>query len=300
MNHRLPPLIPLRAFEAVGRTGSIRAAASELSVSHSVISHHLNTLQQQLRVRLIQARGRGIELTAEGMMFQEQITRSFDIIARATSGLGKGVAGRTLTIWCGSALAERKLMPSLPELGARLPSVEILLCPSNLRPNLVVGEADIEIAALDDITCDSGVSAELLVRPRVFPVASPAFLARHPEAVTVESLARLPLLHENSTKQWERWLGSIHMGSFERLSGMRLWNDQLAIQAARLGQGIALSNDALVLDDLAAGHLVEPFPSFVRLGGYYVLTKSSRWRDPDIVATRDWLHQVCWPTSSPA
>ena len=277
----------------MGRTGSIRAAASELSVSHSVISHHLNTLQQQLRVKLIQARGRGIELTTEGMMFQDQITRSFDIIARATSGLARGAVDRTLKIWCGPGLAERKLMPSLPELEAKLPGVEIALCPTKLRPNLAVGEADLEIAALDHITSDSQVSAELLLRPRLFPVASPAFLARYPEATTIESLARLPLLHEDSTKQWERWLAAARAGAFEQLSGMRLWNDQLTIQAARLGQGIALSNDALVSDDLAAGHLVESIPSNVRLWGYYVLTKSSRWRDPDIVATRDWLHHVC-------
>lgn len=299
MNRRLPPLVPLRAFEAVGRTGSIRAAASELSVSHSVISHHLTTLQQQLRVKLIQARGRGIELTSEGRMFQEQITRSFDIIARATSGLASGAVERTLTIWCGPGLAERRLMPSLRELEAKLPGVEIVLCPSIQRPGLAVGEADVEIAALDDVTFDSRVRAELLLRPRVFPVASPAFLDRYPEATKIEALATLPLLHEDSTKQWERWLGATHAGSFEQLSGIRLWNDHLTIQAARIGQGIALSNDALVSDDLAAGHLVEPIASNVRLWGYYILAKSSRWRDPDILATRDWLHYVFWRTPSP-
>jgi DNA-binding transcriptional LysR family regulator len=272
----------------------------ELSVSHSVISHHLNTLQQQLHVKLIRARGRGIELTTEGMLFQDQITRSFDIIARATSGLAGGVADRTLTIWCGPGLAERRLIPSLPELEVKLQGVEIVLCPTTLRPNLAVGEADLEIVALNHMTSDPQVSAELLLRPRVFPVASPAFLARYPEASTIDSLARLPLLHEDSTKQWERWLGAAHAGSFEPLSGMRLWNDQMTIQAARLGQGIALSNDALVSEDLAAGHLVEPIRSNVRLWSYYVLTKSSRSRDPDIVAAREWLQHVCLRTQQSA
>jgi DNA-binding transcriptional LysR family regulator len=158
----------------------------------------------------------------------------------------------------------------------------------------------LEIAALNHMTSDPQLSAELLLRPRVFPVASPAFLARYPDAITVESLARLPLLHEDSTKHWERWLGAVHVCSFDQLSGLRLWNDQLTLQAARLGQGIALSNDALVSEDLAAGHLVEPIRSDVRLWGYYVLTKSSRWRDPDIVAAREWLQHVCLRTQQPA
>ncbi|HEY0328292.1 MAG TPA: LysR substrate-binding domain-containing protein [Rhodopseudomonas sp.] len=294
MSRRLPPLIPLRAFEAVGRTGSIRAAAEELSVSHSVVSHHLQTLQQQLRVKLVRARGRGIELTSEGIRFQDEIARSFDLIAQATSNLAGAPAERTLKIWCRPGLADRKLMPWLPELRAKLPGREIVLCPTNLRPDLAAGEADVEVTSLNHMTSDPRLAAELLLRPRVFPVASPDLLACYPQTTTAESLARMPLLHEDTTKQWERWFGAVHPGAFDRpLCGMRLWNAQLTIQAARLGQGVALSNDALVSEDLAAGELIEPMSSNVRLWGYYVLTTSSRWRDPDIVVVREWLHDVC-------
>ncbi|MBB5046926.1 DNA-binding transcriptional LysR family regulator [Rhodopseudomonas rhenobacensis] len=293
MSRRLPPLIPLRAFEAVGRTGSIRAAAEELSVSHSVVSHHLQTLQQQLRVKLVQARGRGIELTPEGIRFQEEIARSFDQIAQATCNLGGAPADRTLKIWCRPGLAERKLMPSLPDLRAKLRDRDIVLCPTNLRPDLTAGEADVEVTSLHHISSDTRLSAELLSRPRVFPIVSPGFLARYPEVTKFESLTRMPLLHEDSTKQWERWLCAVRPGSFDQLCGVRLWNAQLTIQAARLGQGIALSNDALVSEELAAGDLVEPIASNVRLWGYYVLSKASRWRDPAIVVVREWLHDIC-------
>ena len=41
------------------------------------------------------------------------------------------------------------------------------------------------------------------------------------------------------------------------LRGPRLWHAHLAIEAARLGQGIALANRFLVEEDLTADRLVE-------------------------------------------
>jgi LysR family glycine cleavage system transcriptional activator len=294
MSRRLPSLIPLRAFEAVGRTGSMRAAAEELSVSHSVISHHLQTLQEQLGIKLIQARGRGIVLTPQGEMFQAEVARSFEIIAQATAELSTAAA-RTLKIWCRPGLAYRRLMPRLPELEAQLPELEIVLRPTDARPALANGEADVEIAYLDHLPRDPELFAELLARPRVFPVASPAFLDRLPEACTIEALAGLPLLHEDTTKHWEHWLQAAKVAVSGPLRGTRLWHAQMAIEAARLGQGIALATDILVSEELKTSALVEPVPSDVKLGGYYLLTKSARWLDRDIIVVRQWIYDSCAP-----
>jgi DNA-binding transcriptional LysR family regulator len=76
------------------------------------------------------------------------------------------------------------------------------------------------------------------------------------------------------------------------LRGPRLWHAHLAIEAARLGQGIALANRFLVQEDLAAGRLAEVIPSNVRLGGYYLIAPAGQWRDPSILALRIWLKSV--------
>ena len=55
----------------------------------------------------------------------------------------------------------------------------------------------------------------------------------------------------------------------------------LAIEAARLGQGVALANEMLVEDDLSTGALVEVVPSDLRLCGYYLsLPAAARWDEP--------------------
>lgn len=293
---RLPPLIPLRAFEAVGRTGSVRGAAEELCVSHSVISHHLHALQTQLGVKLVKTRGRGIELTPEGAAFQREITRSLNIIAQATTDLS--ATGHSMKIWCAPELVSRRMLPRLPELQACMPDLDIVLTPTLTRAALSRGEADLEIAYLDRLPPDPNTAAELLVRPRVFPVASPSFLQRCPEARRLDALAQLPLLHEDTTQRWEHWLEVAQAGDPGPLHGVRLSNADLTIEAARLGHGLALANDLLVVRELASGELVEAVVSDVRLGAYYVTTESSRWLDRNIVLLREWLRDACLETTA--
>lgn len=290
MRRRLPSLIPLRAFEAVGRTGSVRGAAEELCVSHSVISHHMHALQLQLGVKLVRTRGRGIELTPEGMAFQHEVMRSFDIIAQATTNLSRTRGSMRLS--CSPGFANRLLLPRLPELQARLPELEIVLTPMLTRQAPGRGEADVEIAYLDERPRDANSVAELLVRPRVFPVASPAFVERSPEAREIAAFAGLELLHEDSTQYWEQWLEAAHAPGSGRLRGTRLGHAGLTLEAARLGHGLALANDVLVTRELAAGDLVEPVVTDIRLGAYYFITASPRRRERAIVVLREWLHQA--------
>jgi DNA-binding transcriptional LysR family regulator len=48
------PLASLKAFEAAGRTGSFRAAASELNLSPSAISHAIRKLEASLGIALFE------------------------------------------------------------------------------------------------------------------------------------------------------------------------------------------------------------------------------------------------------
>ena len=63
---RLPPLNPLRAFEAAARHLSVKAAAEELSVTPGAVSQMIRTLETHLGVQLFERVNRGILLTAAG------------------------------------------------------------------------------------------------------------------------------------------------------------------------------------------------------------------------------------------
>lgn len=291
MSWRLPPLIALRAFESVGRTGSVRAAGEELAVSHTVISRHIKNLEARLGVALLAPSGRGLALTPAGQRYHAQVSEAFDLIGKATLAL-HGNAKRTLDIWCIPGLAHRCLLPLFPDLQANLPNVDILLRPTLSRPDLVHGKADIEIAYLRTPESGDGVRFEVLAKPRVFPVANPAMCARHRRVERVEDLLELPLLHEESFDQWIDWFRAVGLKELPTLNGPRLWHAHLTLEAARLGQGVAIANDLLVEKDLVDGSLMEVFPSEVCLGAYYFFAAGSRWSEPGIVAVREYLKSV--------
>src|SRR3569833_1086234 len=279
---RLPSLIALRAFEAVGRTGSVRRAGDERSVSHSVVARHLQFLQRSLGVALVRAEGRGIAQTSAGQLFHAEVMQAFDIIARATTTIRPG-ARPTLNIWCIPGDANRRLLSRLPELTGPPRNWDINLQPPLSHPALLRGEADAELVYADTVDTRGPLMAEALLRPRVFPVASPAYLARYPAITGLPDLAKASLIHEESTEQWERWFALAGHAAPAPLRGQRLWHAHLAIEAARYGQGAALANEVLVDDDLRSGALVEVIPSSIYMESYQLVALKERWDDPAIV-----------------
>jgi LysR family transcriptional regulator, glycine cleavage system transcriptional activator len=288
---RLPPLVALRAFEVVGRSGSVRAAAAELGVSHSAISRHIQNLQHSLGVVLVQGSGRGVALTEAGRDFHAKISRAFDAITHAAGSLR--LSGPSpLNIWCVDGLAGW-LVARLAGLSYALDNRDINLRTIASRADLANMEADAIIDYCDDdIEVDAALVVFPLYRPRVFPVASPTFLAR---CAPIEGVADLPgsvLLHEESTWQWERWLELAGVSDPPQLRGHRFSNAWLAIEAARCGHGIALANDILASHLLQSRALVEVASSDVCVGAYQFFARKKMWTNPAIVMLQHWLERA--------
>jgi LysR family transcriptional regulator, glycine cleavage system transcriptional activator len=291
---RLPSLNAIRAFEAVGRTGSVKAASDELAVSPTVVSRHLRNLQLDLGVALVEAHGRGLLLTVAGEAFHQQIRRAFDIMRQANEDI-RPTARRTLRIWCMPGIANRRLLARLPLLESRLPNHDINLQPTLSRADFARGEADAEVIHMNKLISYPPMETELIAAPQVHAVASPALRSRFPAVTEPADFLKLPLIHEASTLYWEQWFEYSGITEVPMLRGPRLWHAHLTIEAARLGQGVALANTLLVEDDLASGSLVDLSPHSVSLGGYYFVADSKRWGDPDLVVLRRWLKEALAP-----
>lgn len=66
MRRTLPSLVALRAFDAAARHLSFKAAAEELGVTSTAISHRVRDLEGQLGVALFERRVRAVALTEPG------------------------------------------------------------------------------------------------------------------------------------------------------------------------------------------------------------------------------------------
>src|SRR5690606_13999775 len=84
---KVPPLNPLRAFEAAARTGSLSKAAEELHVTPTAVSRHVQTLEGYLNRELFERKPSSRILTPAGRTYAASITRAIDEISRATRNL---------------------------------------------------------------------------------------------------------------------------------------------------------------------------------------------------------------------
>jgi LysR family glycine cleavage system transcriptional activator len=284
---RLPPLVMVRAFEAAGRTGSMRRAAADIGVSHTVISRHVRNLEHWLGRKLVRTGPRGVELTAEGESLLATVSRAFGAIAHAADELRPSGKRGQLRIWCIAGLATRWLTPRLSALEGALDGADIELRATDAKPDFAHGEADVLIGF--NVVERLPEGAMRLVRPRMFPVAGRGWLNRHGVPASLAELAQLPLLHEGNQLQWTNWFEAMGEPLGHPLTGPRLSDASLAYDAALAGQGIALVNALMASDELASGRLVELFDTNVELGTYYLLAAANRSRDTLIEVFKDWM-----------
>lgn len=81
MDRHLPPLNPLRMFEAAARLGSLTLAAHELGVSQVAVSRQVRVLEHYLNVALFERSHRTVRLTHAGHDLLDGTSRAFDEIA---------------------------------------------------------------------------------------------------------------------------------------------------------------------------------------------------------------------------
>lgn len=284
---RLPPLGMVRAFEAVARMGSMRKAGQDIGLSHTVVSRHMKNLEAWLGVKLVLAGPGGVSLTRDGQHFHGAISQAFSLISGAADNLRATSRKGTLRIWCMPGLATRWLTPRLSQIESLLPGVEIVLRASDKAPDLARSEADVMIGfgQMQDLPA-GGVP---LVQPRMFPVASPAWISSNPAVRSPADLSRVPLIHEESRQQWLDWFAAAGHDPKNQLSGPRLWNANLGLDAALTDQGVALATPLNAGADIAAGRLVELFATNISLGGYYLLSLPNRWTETNLSAFRTWI-----------
>lgn len=125
MRRRLPPLKPLRAFEAAARHESFMLAAKELRVTPAAISHQIKSLEERLGVSLFHRGPRHVALTAGAVAFLPAVNEAFDLLERATDHLRTCDLGDGLRVAVDPVFAERWLTPRLGRFRDRHPGIGV-------------------------------------------------------------------------------------------------------------------------------------------------------------------------------
>lgn len=288
MARRLPPLTTLPSFEAAARHLSFSKAAEELHVTHGAVSRAIRHLEDRLGVRLFVRETRAVRLTPVGAAYAADVREALDHLAGATiAATGQQTSG-VLNVSTLDSFAAKWLVPRLFRFRRLHGDIDVRLSTTEKLANFVSDGLDIGIRYGRGRYPD--LKAELLLEEDVSPVCSPKLLeAPHPLR-TPADLKHHTLIHDDFHIDWAVWLRTAGVEGVDPYRGPTFYSSGHAVQAAIMGDGVALGRSALVADDLAAGRLVQPFSFHLPAGqAYYVVYPPRALQRYKVKAFRDWL-----------
>ncbi|PYF81046.1 LysR family glycine cleavage system transcriptional activator [Marinomonas alcarazii] len=292
MFQKLPPLNAIKAFESAARLNSFKAAANELHVTPTAISHQVKQLEESLNVRLFERKTRAVILTSEGEQLAAAANQSLQNLMLTVNQLKS--APRTLTISMTNSFASMWLVPNLASFQQEYPDIDIQI---RAEESLI----DIEYDRRVDMVIRYGELAHLGKNDSL------SYIPLRQDSIGFFATSNYwqTQLDKASDAVWfcTRWKNA-HLPNLglekeiERVSGtgipnIRYFNDEnLTAQAALSGQGIA------VISELAAENAVQQ--SWLSKGTntmattitglyYYLVIPRRQLANPAAICFKDWL-----------
>lgn len=288
------PRLPLRGigvFETVARLGSLKAAARELNLSPSAVSHQIRALEEQLGVELFKRVSRGVQLSADAAKYADVLHGLFDRMRRATASVAapswSKSPTRVVRLMTPPSLATHWLMPRLPAFIAAHPGIDLRVFAIRTADGNVE-DFDITIG-YGDATRWQG-RAHPLLEETIQPYCAPVRL-HGARSLTPKQLLAQPLIQsrENAVS-WESWFGQrgLAFGAAEN-SPLQLDPSYVAIEAAVKGVGVILESSLLTREHVEAGRLVASVPETRPPSTSYWLLPLHKGARRPVVDAYTWL-----------
>lgn len=271
----MPPLAELLAFEAAARHLSFKAAADEIGVTPTAISHQIKLLEQYCGQPLFRRRPRPLALTWAGEELFPALRDGFLGFAEALTTVRSGGSGGRLRVTATNAFAGHWLVPRLPKWRAAHPRLKLGITGTDLVQDLKAGEADIAIRYARKPPADGPFVA--LASDTFHVVGSPMLVNERHRMLSPAELAAYPLIEaewppaDAAAPNWRQWRSAAlerhkSVPDLAAMVTLSFREELLALQAALAGQGIAICSDVLIASELRNRTLLRL--SDVTLPGY--------------------------------
>lgn len=286
----LPPFKALSAFEATARLGGVRAAAGELAVTQSAVSHQLAKLESHLRTPLFHRQGKRLVLTDTGRDYLHRIGPVLDHLEEATFEAANHSRVETLTVSAPPSFLAMWLLPRISSFTAGHPDLDLRLLE---RLTLAPEEESIDCAIEYRLTPDSAADATQILSDQVVPLAAPDLITRH-AICSLEDLSKVTLIEtERRLISWRAILREAPALDTQRFLSVSY--SLHAFEAARLGMGVALGNRYNAQRFIDEGALTIPFqiPEALkpRTPKYFLTLPERKSKLEKVILFREWLLQ---------
>ena len=270
-------LIELDAVVAVARRGAFRAAALELGMSTSALSHSVAGLEARLGVRLFNRTTRSVSLTTAGEQFIAEVAPALVQIRGAVDGVNAHRATPSGVLRLNTSIgAARMILASLIlEYLSRYPDMSVDLVTEGRLIDIVGEGFDAGLRIAEAVPRDM-IAVPIGGPLRSVIVGSPAYFAgRSPPQTPGDLLSHQCVRTRMASGALYRW-------EFERRGeqvevdvkgALTLDESGLMLEAVRAGAGVGYLSEWSVADDLAAGRLIQALddwtPAYPGLCLYY-------------------------------
>lgn len=253
----------MAVFAIVVEEKSFRGAAARLSLSPSVISHHVSLLEKRLGVALIYRSTRAFSLTDEGKRFYKNAKA---MLVSASDGLAEFSESSEqqltqLRVAIPEMLSSTPLFNVINEFAQNNPGVQLLLTSSDIPTNLV--KETIDVAIRIGKLQDSELKAKKIGEDQLSVVASPSYIKTHKKPK-----------HPDDLSDWTRIRFSPVPLEIELCKGssckspdwkkVSVVSDSVHVvrQLTLAGIGVAGIPEQLIQDDLKSGRLKRVLPDW--------------------------------------
>ncbi|MBJ2249276.1 MULTISPECIES: LysR substrate-binding domain-containing protein [Pseudomonas] len=260
----VPSLQGLQALVAVSDSGSFTQAAQTLCLTQSAVSRQVQQLESHFGMPLLARTSRSLRLTAEG----EQVLASARNILAQLKTLEDRISPykRPFRIRLHVSLAVRWLLPRLSDFYRLHPDTSLAIETVATEVVEPASDSDAYIQYLPQPPNDSACLT--LFEEQLVPVCAPGLGAM----ATMEDLLRQTLLHRSVDKHdWRVWLAAHSAGTLDDYRHLPFNLDELALDAAARGLGVAMTDLTLASESIDRGILVVPLGQPLATGGVYAL-----------------------------
>lgn len=284
LRRKLPSSSSLFVFEAAARCGSFTRAADELCVSQPAVSRMLSRLEEHLGVQLFERTRGGARLTESGSILYRRVQEGFSTIESAISEIEFRATGfETVTLSVSTAFTTHWLMPRMSRFSQRFPTVDMRYQLMSGRIGGPLVDVDLGMRYIDQGSLQATDTWGL---PEItLPVCHPHYLQQVLRGAGRKQSPTL-ICMDDQDRGWAQ-----EFGASGRLENAIVFSDYaVVVQAALLGQGVALGWLNVVSNCLAKGELV-PAADRLRVTSRRccLVTPGNRPLRPVVENIRDWI-----------
>ena len=292
---------PIRAFEAVARLLSFRAAADELHLTQSAVSRQISSLEAEVGASLFLRGTRHVELTADGAVLLRAVAPALDRLDASVRQIRVGRGRNVVSVTTFASFSSLWLIPRLEAFQRSHADIDIRVSASDKLVDLDEPDLDLALRTCPVERAPAGALrlfgetltpvispwlAQRVARGEAPPLDRPADLALHALAEEEDHAPGAALL------SWRHWLTVMGEPKLQPRRWMVFNFTHQQVQAALTGQAVALGRLALIAEPLARGELIEPFGRSGRIESsnvYWLIPTPAGQARPEVAEFARWL-----------